>query len=161
MEHMDKKTLIRVIDSAMHRVPADLVIYNYGPGKSFASFHAEVDSREDLMEVHDVIDEIERELTDKLNIIVTGHMDPVDVNNPVRIRMQQLIGEQISKYDGLEEVHDLRIVTARQRTKVVFDLVVSPDLIMSEDTVEEMLDRAVKEIDPTYEVAINFEKALI
>jgi adenine deaminase len=28
MEHMDKKTLIRVIDSAMHRVPADLVIYN-------------------------------------------------------------------------------------------------------------------------------------
>ena len=139
----------------------DLIIYNYGPGKSFASFHAEVDSREDLMEVHDVIDEIERELTDKLNIIVTGHMDPVDVNNPVRIRMQQLIGEQISKYDGLEEVHDLRIVTARQRTKVVFDLVVSPDLIMSEDTVEEMLDRAVKEIDPSYEVAINFEKALI
>ena len=85
----------------------------------------------------------------------------MDVNNPVRIRMQQLIGEQISKYDGLEEVHDLRIVTARQRTKVVFDLVVSPDLIMSEDTVEEMLDRAVKEIDPSYEVAINFEKALI
>ena len=32
---------------------------------------------------------------------------------------------------------------------------------MSEDKVEEMLDRAVKEIDPSYEVAINFEKALI
>lgn len=28
MEHMDKKTLSRVIDSAMHRIPADLVIYN-------------------------------------------------------------------------------------------------------------------------------------
>lgn len=28
MEHMDKKTLSRVIDAAMHRIPADLVIYN-------------------------------------------------------------------------------------------------------------------------------------
>ncbi len=28
MEHMDKRTLSRMIDSAMHRIPADLVIYN-------------------------------------------------------------------------------------------------------------------------------------
>ena len=28
MEHMDKRTLTRVIDAAMHRIPADLVIYN-------------------------------------------------------------------------------------------------------------------------------------
>lgn len=28
MEHMDKRTLSRVIDAAMHRIPADLVIYN-------------------------------------------------------------------------------------------------------------------------------------
>ena len=28
MEHMDKRTLSRMIDAAMHRIPADLVIYN-------------------------------------------------------------------------------------------------------------------------------------
>ena len=28
MEHMDKRTLTRMIDAAMHRIPADLVIYN-------------------------------------------------------------------------------------------------------------------------------------
>ena len=139
----------------------DLIIYNYGPGKSFASFHAEVDSREKLTEVHDTIDEIERELTDRLNIVVTGHMDPVEVDNPIRIRMQKLVQDQISKYDGLEEVHDLRIVSGKERTKVVFDLVVSPDLVMSEDTVRDLMDKAVKEADPSFETSINFEKALI
>ncbi|MBQ9014700.1 MAG: cation transporter [Firmicutes bacterium] len=139
----------------------DLIIYNYGPGKSFASFHAEVDSRETLSEAHDIIDEIERELTERLNITVTGHMDPVEVDNPVRIRMQRLVEEQIRRFDGLEEVHDLRIVSGKQRTKIVFDLVVSPDMVMSEDTVEEMLDQEVKKIDPNCEVAINFEKAFI
>ena len=28
MEHMEKRTLRRLIDTAMHRIPADLVIYN-------------------------------------------------------------------------------------------------------------------------------------
>ncbi|MBQ9060240.1 MAG: cation transporter [Firmicutes bacterium] len=139
----------------------DLIIYNYGPGKSFASFHAEVDSRERLTDVHDIIDEIERKLTDQLNIVVTGHMDPVEVDNPIRIRMQRLVEDQISKYDGLEEAHDLRIVSGKERTKVVFDLVVSPDLIMSEDTVRDLMDQAVKAEDPACETAINFEKALI
>jgi len=28
MEHMDKRILSSIIDSAMHRIPADLVIHN-------------------------------------------------------------------------------------------------------------------------------------
>ncbi|MDO4517815.1 MAG: cation diffusion facilitator family transporter, partial [Bacillota bacterium] len=65
----------------------DMIIYNYGPGKEFASFHAEVDSREDMIEIHDIIDDIEREIYEQMNIIVTCHMDPVEVDNPIRISM--------------------------------------------------------------------------
>ena len=55
----------------------DLRVYNYGPGRNFATFHAEVDASSDLLAVHDQIDHIERELSQKLGIEVTGHMDPV------------------------------------------------------------------------------------
>ena len=34
----------------------DLVVHNYGPGRVFASLHVEVDSDQNLLESHDIID---------------------------------------------------------------------------------------------------------
>lgn len=46
----------------------DLIIHDYGPGRSMMSFHAEVPIDSDIMEAHDVIDHIERELKDRFGI---------------------------------------------------------------------------------------------
>ena len=37
----------------------DLVVHDYGPGRIFATAHAEMDCRADVMESHEVIDELE------------------------------------------------------------------------------------------------------
>lgn len=58
----------------------DLVIHNYGSGANFASLHAEVDSRTDVVSIHDVIDGIEQEVGSKLGIVLTIHMDPINVD---------------------------------------------------------------------------------
>lgn len=139
----------------------DLIIYNYGPGKSFASFHAEVDSRNDLLEIHDVIDRIEQELTDKMRMTVTCHMDPVEVENPIRIRMEQLIGEKIREFDEVEGFHDLRVAPGKSRTRIIFDLVITPGVRYSREEIRDGLNRAVKELDPSYEAVINFDQAYI
>lgn len=39
----------------------DLVVHNYGPGRIFASLHAEVPANADMLESHDMIDNIEHE----------------------------------------------------------------------------------------------------
>lgn len=137
----------------------DMVIYNYGPGKEFASFHAEVDSREDMMEIHDVIDNTEKELSDKLKMTVTCHMDPIDVDNPVRLSMQSVIAEAAEKFEEIEDFHDLRVAPGRTHTKIIFDVVLTAGAKVSKDAIIEAMDNAVKRENETYEVAINFDNA--
>lgn len=45
----------------------DLVIHDYGPGRSMMSLHAEVPMDADVLEVHDIIDNVERELKEKFH----------------------------------------------------------------------------------------------
>ena len=59
----------------------DLMIHNYGPGKLFASVHAEVDSRGSLIEVHDMIDQMEHRIKSTLKIEMVIHMDPVIIDD--------------------------------------------------------------------------------
>ena len=40
----------------------DFMLHDYGPGRQYMTFHAEVDCHEDIMTVHDQIDVIERDL---------------------------------------------------------------------------------------------------
>ena len=139
----------------------DLVIYNYGPGRTFASFHAEVDSRGDILEIHDVIDQIEQELQQKMNINAACHMDPVVVNDPIRIKMQSVIAKAIMDMDGVESYHDLRVVPGKSHTNIIFDLVLTPGMKTDKSEIRQSLEDAVKEEGAQYEVVINFDQAYI
>ena len=139
----------------------DLIIYNYGPGRSFASFHAEVDSRKDLISIHECIDDIEHELGEKFSLIATCHMDPVELENPMRIRMQELIREGIREFGEIEDIHDLRIVPGKSRTRVIFDLVITPGRTYSKEAITEVMDRVVKQEGKDFEVIINFDQAYV
>ncbi|HCS10742.1 MAG TPA: cation-efflux pump, partial [Clostridiales bacterium] len=46
----------------------DLVVHNYGPNRYFATVHAEVNAKEDILKSHDLIDNIERDFARELNI---------------------------------------------------------------------------------------------
>ncbi len=55
----------------------DLIIHNYGVGRCIASIHAEIPSNIDIMEIHEIIDTAEREISEKLDIYLVIHMDPI------------------------------------------------------------------------------------
>ena len=44
--------------------------------------HCEVDAHRDILESHDLIDNIEREFQKELNIHLVIHLDPVVVGDP-------------------------------------------------------------------------------
>ena len=46
----------------------DLIVHDYGPGRRMISLHAEVPSNGDLLQLHDTIDRIERELNHQLGM---------------------------------------------------------------------------------------------
>ena len=70
-----EKVLSYPLISGVH----DLIVHNYGPGRIIASIHAEIPSDKDIMEIHNVIDMAEREVSKDLNIHLVIHMDPICV----------------------------------------------------------------------------------
>lgn len=55
----------------------DLLVHDYGPGKCYASVHAEMSAEEDPIVSHEIIDHIERETLERMNVHLVIHFDPV------------------------------------------------------------------------------------
>lgn len=139
----------------------DLAVHNYGPGKIFASIHLEVDASVDVMESHDLVDNVEHEIANKLNINITAHMDPVDLSTPYRAEIMEIIKNAIKPIDGVVSMHDLRLVTGPTHTNVIFDIVIAPRCKSSEDEIKKVIDDAIHKKYPNFFTAIDFDKSYI
>ncbi|MDR0875121.1 MAG: cation diffusion facilitator family transporter [Clostridiales Family XIII bacterium] len=129
----------------------DLIVHDYGPGHVFASVHIEVDSREDVFKSHTVIDDIEREAQDLLGVLLVGHMDPLDTQNPRLRELRELLGSALRQVEGVMNIHDLRIVAGENRTNVIFDIVVSHEQGQKAyDAAMDEARRVLAELDPAY-----------
>jgi len=136
----------------------DLVVHNYGPGKIFAYIHIEVDADGDLMESHDMIDNIENEISKALHIELVAHMDPIRIHDPLVIELNKKIREGISGMDGVVSMHDLRIVPGSTHTNIIFDVVMDSSCKKSEKEITDDISHIIKKIDPSYNAVITFDK---
>ena len=137
----------------------DLVIHDYGPGRRLCSFHAEVPQDADILETHDAIDHIEREIRETFGVEATVHMDPIATDdeqvNRLRARVAQLAG---AVEPGMT-IHDFRVVRGPTHTNVIFDAVVPIGSRAGEEELRERLTRAVKALDPAFEAVIQLDRA--
>lgn len=139
----------------------DLAVHNYGPGKVFASLHVEVDAAVDVMVSHDMIDNIEHQIARQLNIHCTVHMDPINLDDPNREPLKQILMETIASLEGVCNFHDLRIVTGPTHTNVVFDVAVSPECKLSNEELSKKLSDAVTDYNPDFHAVIEFDRAYV
>lgn len=135
----------------------DLIVHNYGPGKIFASMHIEVDSAVDVMESHDLIDTIEKHLSEGLNIMLTVHMDPVDINNPYREPLSHILKDALHEIPGALGFHDLRIVPGTTHTNVIFDVVLSHECKLSQREISDILKQKVNEFNSSFLCVIEYD----
>lgn len=135
----------------------DLVVHNYGPGKIFASIHIEVDAKGDLMESHDMIDNIERAVKRDLRIEFTAHMDPVEMDNPLIKQLYEVIVQTIHPITGINSIHDLRIVPGKTHTNIIFDAVLTPECEMTGDEIKLLIEDQIQKLNPAYFVVITFD----
>lgn len=100
----------------------DLVVHSYGPGRCFATVHAEVPAGRDIMASHDIIDNIERDIFREKGIHLVIHMDPV-VTDDVRVEhLRRLVREVLAEVGTELTFHDFRIVTGPSHTNMIFDI---------------------------------------
>ena len=105
----------------------DLIVHNYGPGRSMASIHAEVPSKVDIETSHAVVDQIERDALEKLGIFLVIHMDPVETDNELAEILKEMATDVILHLDSRLTLHDFRIAQSPARINLIFDLVVPRD----------------------------------
>lgn len=137
----------------------DLVVHNYGAGRTFASVHIEVDAHGDLIASHDMIDNIERTIVGDLKIELVAHMDPLDTKDPLTAEINEALSEIICSIDGIISYHDLRVVTGYTHQNIVFDVLVSPDLSMGEGELKKLLSKKVRELSPNYFTVVTIDKS--
>ena len=136
----------------------DLMVHNYGPGRIYASIHIEVDADRDIMESHDIVDNIERDLCRKLDIHLTCHLDPVKINDPLVNQMNEIARETLKKLDGVTNLHDLRIVPGPTHTNIIFDVMVTHECRLTPSEIHDGFEAAFKAVDERYFVVINIDK---
>lgn len=139
----------------------DLIMHNYGPGKFMASIHAEVPQDISLVQIHEIIDRAERELSENLNIVLVIHMDPINTNDEeVNFALEEL-GKIIKNYPLITSLHDFRMVGEGERKNLIFDIVIDYKQPLTEEfqcNIIESLNKDIKTIHPEYNAIITIDR---
>ncbi|MBQ8860603.1 MAG: cation transporter [Ruminococcus sp.] len=139
----------------------DMVVHDYGPGRQLISLHAEVDGTEDIYEIHDVIDTIEKDLYEKLSVETTIHMDPIDIHNESTRKTRDEVALLITKLHKEATIHDFRMVPGTTHTNLIFDVVVPFELKMNDDEIMEKVQSIVKERWENYFVVLTIDRSYV
>lgn len=134
----------------------DLVLHDYGPGRCIASVHAEVSAQGNIVEIHEVIDQAEREIGREMNIVICIHMDPIvtddEESNTVKAKLEAFLRHT----DERLTLHDFRLVPGQQQVNLIFDCVL-PLGYPDKEALLRSLGAYAKSLDPRYEVIVQFD----
>lgn len=136
----------------------DLIVHNYGPGRSFASLHVEVPSEADIVACHEDVDACEKKIHNLLGIETVIHMDPIAINDENTNKTKQLVIEAINNYNSTFSIHDFRMVNGEEQINLIFDVVVSTDTKLKESEIKAEIQEVLKKIDPRYVTVITIDK---
>lgn len=140
----------------------DLIVHNYGPGRSMASVHVEVPNDVDIEISHEIIDRIERDVLKQLGIYLVIHMDPIEVDNEERNRVKERIETVLAEIDPNVSIHDFRMVDGIHQINLIFDMVV-PVSYSDEKRkdISRILRKKMHEKDERYQCVIHVESSFI
>ncbi|HIV36772.1 MAG TPA: cation diffusion facilitator family transporter [Candidatus Negativibacillus faecipullorum] len=122
----------------------DLQVHNYGPGRVFATVHAEVPANRDILVSHDIIDNIEREVGHEMNLNLVIHMDPVVTDDERLNQLHAQVQQIVVSIDSDLSMHDFRAVFGPTHTNLVFDVVVPPGFSLSDSELSRRIEQQVQ-----------------
>ena len=137
----------------------DLIVHDYGPGRRMISLHAEVPANLEVLQLHDEIDNIERELQDTLGCLAVIHMDPIVTDDGITAQTREKVADLARCIDDSITIHDFRMVTGPTHTNLIFDAVVPFRFRLSDQEVAKKLQDAVHVLDGNYYVVVTVERS--
>lgn len=139
----------------------DLVIHDYGPGRRMCSFHAEVPEGNDIMEAHDAIDHIEREIQEKFGIETTAHMDPIATGDSEVTRLRDQMRDLVREIDPDMSIHDFRLTRGPRHTNLIFDVVVPHRCRLNDEEIRKRVTQAAGQVVPDCYVVLQLDRSYV
>ena len=139
----------------------DLIVHDYGPGRIVVSLHAEVSGKEDIYELHDMIDNAERRLADELGCTAVIHMDPIETDNEATNAMREKVAMLLAGVYENISIHDFRMVPGTSHTNLIFDAVVPHEVKKSEKELKTHIGTLVSENIENCNAVVNIDRPFV
>ncbi len=137
----------------------DMIVHDYGPGRQFASLHAEMAASADVLESHDTIDRIEKYFLEQEGLHVVIHYDPIVTDDSETGEAREFFAAEAKKLDPRLSIHDLRMVPGTTHTNVIFDLVLPRELDSRAPELKHALQEAAQRKNPLWLCVITAENS--
>ena len=139
----------------------DLIVHDYGPGRRILSLHAEVPASGDILELHDVVDALEKQLNEELGCLATIHMDPVVNDGGATSEARERVAAMVRIIDPAISIHDFRMVPGPTHTKLIFDVEVPFQCSLPDQEVRRRVQSGVQALDEGWSAVVEVEKSYV
>ena len=156
-----EKEIIEAVRSIILAAPGvvgvhDLIVHDYGPGRILASVHAEVPDDCNVVEIHEVIDELEHKIERDLGIHIVVHMDPITVNCEKTASMRNMVLEVVKGIDERMGIHDFRMTDGESNVNLIFDIEAPLD-VENFDDIKNIVTDKIKAVDEKFNCVITVD----
>lgn len=157
VEEMRRRLLACKGISGVH----DIIIHNYGPNQNFATAHAEVDSENDLLAVHDTLEAAEVEIARNMPVRLTLHCDPFVTNDPkVRLWHERVL-QEAKNIDHKFKLYDFHLDEEKGNLNIHFNLLIPRNYVLSQEKISQLLISALKKHDPALTLQIDYLNSFV
>ena len=136
----------------------DLIIHDYGPGRSMMSLHAEVSHESDILVIHDIIDDIERELAMRFHTVAVIHMDPIVTGDAQVDAMRMRIAALVREVDADLTIHDFRMTAGARHTNLIFDIAVPFRVTLKDEEIGELVREKIRHLSGKFYAVIEIDR---
>ena len=136
----------------------DVMVHNYGPGSYIATAHAEVSAAGNMLELHDVIDCVEKDIFEELQVHLTLHMDPIDVEDARTIELRDQVLAIVQSIGPKMSIHDFRMVSGESHTNLIFDVAVPWGCELSDENIKKEIQEKISSMNKKYYLVMEIDK---
>ncbi len=136
----------------------DLIVHDYGPGRTLASVHAEVSCEKSAIMLHEIIDALEMKILAETGIETVIHTDPILVSDTKVNETREAVKNIIAEINPELGMHDFRMTDGEHRINLIFDLEMPFDIDDStRSDIIAMIKVRVSELDSRYACVIKVD----
>jgi divalent metal cation (Fe/Co/Zn/Cd) transporter len=107
------------------------------------------------VDAHMIIDDLEKRISDELNINMVIHIDPITTDKEKIARMEQLIKSAVEEVNKSCSMYNMRMTIGHSIINVIFELSIPPSLAKEADSIRKETIRKLKEKNPNLNVIID------